>query len=272
MRLATIRTDSSTAAARIDGDTAVLLDAPDVGEVLRRRAEGEPVGETGDRLARGAVDLAPVVPRPRKILCVGLNYRTHILEMGRELPVVPTLFAKFDQTLTGPFDDLELPPESASVDWEAELVVVVGQRVRRVGEDAAQEAIAGYTVANDISMRDWQYRTPEWLQGKAFEASTPLGPELVTADEIDAGDLAIGCEVNGEVMQSARTSELVFGPAALVAYISQMITHEPGDLILTGTSGGVGHARKPPVFLAPGDEVRTTVEGIGTLVNHCRRP
>lgn len=270
MRLATIRTGATTAAARVDGDTAVVLDAPDVGEVLRRRFEGGVVAETGDRAARSELDLAPVVPRPRKIFCVGLNYRDHILEMGRELPAHPTLFAKFDQTLTGPFDDLRLPAESTSVDWEAELVVVVGRRARHVGEEAAREAIAGYTVANDISMRDWQNRTPEWLQGKAFEASTPLGPEMVTADELDAGDLAIQCEVNGTVMQSARTSALVFGPAALVAYISQIITLEPGDLILTGTTGGVGHARKPPVYLAPGDEVRTTIEGIGTLINRCR--
>jgi acylpyruvate hydrolase len=267
MRLVTVRTEAGTAAGRVEDDDIVLLGARDVGVVLERRAEGVPVIETGEILARAAADLAPVVPRPRKIICVGLNYRTHILEMGRDLPEFPTLFAKFDRTLTGPFDDIALPAESSSVDWEVELTVVVGRPARRVGVDEAAYAIAGYTVANDVSMRDWQSRTIEWLQGKAFEASTPVGPVLVTADEVDAGNLEVTCSVNGSVMQQARTSDLVFGPAALVSYASTIVTLDPGDLVLTGTPGGVGQARKPPVFLQPGDEMRTTVEGIGSLVN-----
>jgi acylpyruvate hydrolase len=269
MRFVTLRTAGGTAAGRVDGDTVVVLDALDVRDVLERRAAGDAVGETGERVARASADLAPVVPRPRKIFCVGLNYRNHILEMGRDLPEFPTLFAKFDRTLTGPFDDIPLPPESQGVDWEVELTIVIGRAGRRVPESDAMSLVAGYTVANDISMRDWQGRTVEWLQGKAFEASTPLGPELVTADEIDAEDLEVRCEVNGEVMQRSRTSELVFGPASLVSYVSTIVTLDPGDLILTGTPGGVGQARKPPVFLTAGDEVRTSIEGIGTLVNRC---
>jgi acylpyruvate hydrolase len=266
MRLVTVRTSAGTVAGRVEGEDIVLLDAPDVGAVLARRAAADEPRETGS-LPRTGAELAAVVPRPRKIVCVGLNYRNHILEMGRELPAFPTLFAKFDRTLAGPFDDIALPAESQSVDWEVELTLVVGRAVRRASADEAKTAIAGYTVANDVSMRDWQNRTVEWLQGKAFEASTPLGPELVTADEVDAGDLEVTCEVNGTVMQQSRTSELVFGPAALVSYVSTIVTLDPGDLILTGTPGGVGQARKPPLFLKSGDELRTTVEGIGTLVN-----
>jgi acylpyruvate hydrolase len=269
MRLVTVRTDGGTTAGRVDGDTVVLLDAPDVRAVLERQAAGSTPAETGARVDRATADLAPLVPRPRKIFCVGLNYRNHILEMGRELPQHPTLFAKFDRTLTGPYDDIPLPPESEQVDWEVELTIVIGRSGRRVPESEALSLVGGYTVANDISMRDWQSRTIEWLSGKSFEASTPVGPELVTPDEIDVSDLEVRCEVNGEVMQVSRTSQLLFGPAALVSYISTIVTLDPGDLILTGTPGGVGNARKPPVFLHAGDEVRTTVEGLGELVNRC---
>ena len=243
--------------------------ARDVGEVLERQADGRAVAETGSTVALASAALAPVVVRPRKILCVGLNYRDHILEMGREIPGVPTLFAKFDRTLIGADDNIQLPPESAEIDWEVELGLVIGRRVRRASIEQARNAIAGYTVANDISMRDWQRRTPEWLQGKAFESSTPVGPAMVTPDELDAADLEVRCEVNGELMQCSRTSQLVFGPAELVSYASRIITLDPGDLILTGTPGGVGSARQPPVFLKPGDQVRTTVENIGTLTNTC---
>ncbi len=190
--------------------------------------------------------------------------------MGRELPSHPTLFAKFPDTLTGARDDLILPAESEEVDWEAELGVVVGAPVRRASTEEAAAAIAGFTVVNDVSMRDWQWRTAQWLQGKMFEASTPVGPWLVTGDEVDgAADLAIGCEVDGVVMQSSRTSDLLFGPAELVAYVSRITTVRPGDVIATGTPGGVGAARSPKVFLAPGQVLRTVIEGIGECVNRC---
>ena len=215
-------------------------------------------------------DFAPVVTNPSKVICAGLNYRTHIAETGRELPQYPTLFAKFAETLMGPNDDLVLPAVSEKVDWEVELAVVIGTPVYRASADEALAAIAGYAASNDVSMRDWQRRTLQWLAGKMFEHSTPVGPYLVTPDEVDhAADLEIRCEVDGAVMQQARTSDLLFRPADIVAYASQAITLRPGDLLLTGTTGGVGDARKPPVYLKPGQVLRSYVEGLGECVNTC---
>jgi acylpyruvate hydrolase len=271
MKLATIRVAGGTAAVRMDGDTAIELGVPDVGGLLAR-SDWRDVATRADGRRHTAADLdyAPVVPRPSKIVCVGLNYRTHILEMGRDLPQYPTLFAKFANTLLGAYDDLVLPSVSDEVDWEAELGVVIGASVRRAEPADARSAIAGYTVVNDISMRDWQWRTGEWLQGKAFEASTPVGPWLVTPDEVgDAEDLELVCSVDGELRQSARTSDLLFRPADIVAYVSQFTTLEPGDLIATGTPGGVGAARDPKLFLAAGQVVRNAIEGLGECRNCC---
>jgi acylpyruvate hydrolase len=271
MRLATIRTEYGTTAARLDGDVLVPLDAADVGEMLASGDEGPGRQREGAALVPVAeADFAPVVPRPGKVICVGLNYREHILETGRELPAYPTLFAKFADTLTGARDDLVLPSVSEKIDWEVELGVIIGRPVYRATAAEAAAAIAGYTVVNDVSMRDWQSRTLQWLQGKMFERTTPVGPYLVTAAEAgDAADLEVRCEVDGVVMQQSRTSDLLFGPADIVAYASQAITLKPGDLIATGTPGGVGNARKPPVYLQPGNVLRTFIEGLGECVNHC---
>ncbi|AEY85473.1 maleylpyruvate isomerase [Streptomyces hygroscopicus subsp. jinggangensis 5008] len=198
-----------------------------------------------------------------------MNYRTHIAEMGRELPQFPTLFAKFPEALIGPHDTLTLPPESDAVDWEAELAVVVGHRVRRADRETASAAIAGYTILNDITARDWQFRTREWLQGKTWEATTPLGPCLVTPDEL-APDAEISCAVDDEVVQKSSIGDLVFDAADLIAYISTVITLNPGDIIATGTTGGVGHARKPPRYLRDGQTVVTRIAGIGELINPVR--
>jgi acylpyruvate hydrolase len=270
MRLATVRTAEGTRAVRVEDEDAVDLGHPDLGALLRRpdwRAEAAAADGTRHDLA--TLDYAPVVPFPEKIVCVGLNYRAHILEMGRELPDVPTLFAKYARSLIGAHDPITLPAGSEQVDWEAELGVVVGAEVRHATREQAAAALAGYTVVNDITARDYQYRTLQWLQGKTFEASTPVGPWLVTTEDGSApGELS--CTVDGELVQKADTGDLVFDAAALVAYVSSIITLVPGDLIATGTPGGVGHARKPPRYLGAGSEVVTRVEGVGECRNTCR--
>jgi len=271
MRFATIRTGAGTTAARLDGDTLIPLDASDVGELL---ASGDPAAVAARPgavpVSAADADFAPLVMNPSKVLCVGLNYRTHIAETGRELPEYPTFFAKFAETLMGANDDLAIPVVSEKVDWEVELTAVIGTPVYRASTDEALAAIAGYATSNDVSMRDWQRRTLQWQAGKMFQHSTPVGPYLVTPDEVDHGrDLEIRCEVDGVVMQQARTSDLLFSPADIVAYASQAITLRPGDLLLTGTTGGVGDARKPPVYLQPGQVLRTYIEGLGECVNHC---
>jgi acylpyruvate hydrolase len=275
MRLATVRTPAGTRAARFEGDRLLLLEAGDVGSLLASTSPGSHLDAvralepTGEMVAEQA-SFAPVVTCPEKIFCVGLNYRAHILEMSRALPGYPTLFAKFASGLIGAYDDLVLPSVSDAVDWEVELGVVIGRQVRRATIEEAREAIAGFTVVNDVSMRDWQGRTTQFLQGKAFDASTPVGPVVVTGDEIgDAADLEVRCDVDGVVMQRGRTSDLLFGPAAIVSYISQFATLCPGDLISTGTPGGVGAGRDPQVFLRPGQVLTTAIEGIGSCVNRC---
>ncbi|HEY3240475.1 MAG TPA: fumarylacetoacetate hydrolase family protein [Acidimicrobiia bacterium] len=274
MKILTFRTAGGTRAGRLEGDDVVELDFADAGALLATGAGWRRQAEQADgrRHALADLELAPVVVAPRKIICLGLNYAAHIIELGRELPQYPTLFAKFARCLVGARDPIVLPTDQ--VDWEAELAFVIGSEVRHASREEAGAAIAGYSVCNDISVRDFQNRTLEWLQGKTFEHSTPLGPWLVTSDEVMADpaetpDLAIRCEVDGEVRQSSRTADLLFGPAAIVEYVSRIVTLEPGDVISTGTPGGVGIGRTPPVFLAPGQVVRTVVEGVGELVNEC---
>ncbi|MGW0479508.1 fumarylacetoacetate hydrolase family protein [Nonomuraea sp. NPDC003214] len=276
MKLATLRLPRRTAAVRIDGDLAVEVGSPDVGALLAHHDWRERASAAdGARHPLTTADLAPVVPHPGKIICVGLNYRAHILEMGRELPAYPTLFAKFADALIGPYDDIELPAVSDAVDWEAELAVVIGADVRHATPEQAGAAIAGYAVFNDVSVRDYQNRTAQWLQGKTFEATTPFGPYLVTPDELEGelaeGGLAMQCEVDGEVVQQADTADLVFPPAELIAYISGIVTLRPGDVIATGTPGGVGHARRPPRYLGDGSKLVTRIAGLGEQVNTARR-
>jgi acylpyruvate hydrolase len=260
-------------AVRVEGDELVELPYANVIALLGDPGWREQAGAAGGRRHRSSAAVLDPPVRPAKVVCVGLNYRSHIEEMGRPLPDHPTLFIKFADTLTGPYDDLVIPEVSAEVDWEVELGVVVGRPARNVDEAAAAACIAGYTVVNDISMRDWQWRTMQWDQGKNFEASTPVGPFVVTGDELgDPGgtgavDLEVICRVDGETMQSGRTSDLLFKPAAIVAYVSQFTTLRPGDLIATGTPGGVGAGRDPKVFLAPGQVLETAIEGIGACRN-----
>ncbi|MBN9098966.1 MULTISPECIES: fumarylacetoacetate hydrolase family protein [unclassified Pseudonocardia] len=271
MRLATIRTATGNRAVRVDGDTATETGDADVRALLehtdwrdRAAAAAGPAHQVAD------LDYAPLVPSPEKIICVGLNYRDHVLEMGNELPEYPTVFAKYAPALVGAHDDVVLPAVSDNVDWEAELTVVIGSSVRHATPETAKAAIAGYTVMNDVSVRDWQNRTKQFLQGKTFEHSTPLGPWLVTSDEVPEGGLPISTTLDGETVQSSSTAELVFGPVDLVVYLSTILTLNPGDVIATGTPGGVGHARKPPRYLTDGAVLVTTVEGVGELRNTCR--
>jgi len=267
MKLATIAApDGDAVAMALDDGRLQRLAAADLAALLSspRGAAWEQVGEPLDATQ---VRFRPLVPRPGKIFCVGLNYRSHIAEMGRPMPDAPTLFAKFASSLLGAYDDIEASPNSTQIDWEAELAFVIGRPLRRASATEAKAAIAGYTVANDISMRDWQWRTTQWLQGKTFDRSTPVGPYLTTADETDASDLQLTCEVDGQIMQQARTSDLLFTPDEIAAYISQFATLEPGDLILSGTPGGVGAGRDPKMFLQVGQQVTTTIEGLGSCVN-----
>lgn len=270
LRLATVRTNVGTVAGALEGDFYRELPASDVGALLRMPGWHDIARTQGQTHRLGPASLAQLVTTPEKILCLGLNYESHIRELGRELPVFPTLFSKYSDALVGPSDPIVLPGVSNEADWEAELALVIGETIRGGGEDAARSAIAGFTIMNDITMRDWQYRTSQWLQGKSFESSTPIGPSLVTPDQVDwAADLAISCHVDGQLMQDSRTSDLLFSPIQIVSYISQFTTLRPGDVIATGTPGGVGAARDPKVFLKAGQVVRTEIEGIGVMANRC---
>jgi acylpyruvate hydrolase len=269
MRLLTFRTNGGTRAGRLDGDRVVELADADVGALLARGEAGlaDAQGASGSGRPLSELDLAPVIVDPPKIICVGQNYLAHINEQGVKVPEYPTLFNKFRRSLIGPHDDIVLPRVSDEVDWEVELTIVMGKHARHVTGAAAEDAIFGYTILNDTSIRDWQFRTTQWMQGKAFEASTPVGPSVVSKDELDGENLRLWTEVDGTIMQDSTTSDLLFKLADVVAYCSQMITLEPGDLIATGTPSGVGFARKPPVFLQPGQTIRCGIDGIGELVN-----
>lgn len=215
----------------------------------------------------GVKILAPVL-NPGKMICVGHNYREHIMEMGREIPKVPVVFAKFSNTIIGPQDDIPFFPVSEQLDYEAEFAFVIGKRARNVSEADALNYVAGYTIINDVTYRDLQRRTIEWLQGKTVEGTAPMGPWLVTSDELDnPSGLDVVLTVNGEQRQRSNTENLVFTVPFLVEFLSNLMTLEPGDVILTGTPGGVGVAREPQVFLKDGDVVRIEIDRIGALEN-----
>lgn len=273
MRLATVRTPRGTRAAVMSDDSLTLLDAPDVGNLLAMGDPDDLRSPLGERIDAESAELAQPVLAPSKIVCLGLNYEPHARETGRELPRYPTLFSKFARALAGPRDPIRLPANVSQADWEAELAFVIGRTTRDATEAEAAAAIAGYTVLNDVSMRDWQRRTPQWLQGKTFEATTPVGPVLVTPDEVDgAADLRISCRIDDEVVQEGSTADLLFSPSEIVSYLSSIVTLDPGDLVSTGTPSGVGVARDPQRFLSPGQVMITSIEGIGDLVNEIRGP
>jgi 2-keto-4-pentenoate hydratase/2-oxohepta-3-ene-1,7-dioic acid hydratase in catechol pathway len=297
MKLATVsRAEGQTRAGRVEGNEIVLLPFADVGELL---ASGEnwPDSATsnGERIALADARLLRPVANPSKIFCVGRNYLEHIREGGNdqgEAPAFPELFVKFADSLTGPYQDIPLPAGSGygdvreavsaaakvptlfvpvtsdCVDWEAELVVVVGKTVRRAGETEAAAAIAGFTVGNDVSVRDWQLATPTMTMGKSFDTHGPMGPWMVTADEIgDPHRLRLQTWVNDDLRQDAKTDDLIFDCFQQVEHLTTAFTLEPGDVVATGTPAGVGIAMKPPAWLVAGDVVRIEIEGIGTLEN-----
>ena len=223
---------------------------------------------TGESLPLADVSLRPVVPRPGKIICVGLNYKAHVEEGVFDLPDYPALFPKFADTLIGAGEAIVLPPESEAVDYEAELAFVVGSPVRRASGDEALAAVGGYTIANDVSMRDYQYKSHQWMAGKAWGRSTPLGPWLVTPDEVgDPHELDITLDLNGERMQDANTRLFIFDIPTIVATISEFTPLAVGDVVLTGTPAGVGYRRDPKVLLKDGDRIVVEIAGVGRLEN-----
>jgi len=244
----------------------LAMGADGLGRAQAARDSGEPISDV--RL------LAPV-PDPQKVICIGLNYADHAAESGNTVGDEPVVFNKFPTTIRADGDDIVLPAVSDQVDYEAELVVVIGVGGKNIPREEALSAVAGYACGHDVSARDWQIGKPggQWLLGKGFDSFAPYGPELVTGDEVgDPGKLGISLRLNGQTMQDSNTQELIFSIDYLVSYLSQVCTLMPGDLIFTGTPPGVGAARKPPVFLKPGDTVEVEIEKIGLLTNNVVGP
>jgi 2-keto-4-pentenoate hydratase/2-oxohepta-3-ene-1,7-dioic acid hydratase in catechol pathway len=282
MRLATIQTSAGNRAAVMDGQSYVDLHATDsslpksVREIISGGTRTLKAAEQATRWpkairhdAAGVKLLAPI-PDPAKIICLGLNYRDHAIESGAAIPKEPILFSKYATALIGHEEAIVLPPVSREVDYEAELVIVVGKRGRNIQSADAMNHVAGYTIGHDVSARDWQLKKEgkQWMVGKTFDTFAPTGPVMVTADELtDPHHLPIRLCLNGQTMQDSNTDQMIFDVPRVLAYLSQVFTLEPGDLIFTGTPPGVGFARKPPVFLKAGDVVEVEIEGIGLLRN-----
>ncbi len=286
MRLVTVQTDRGPRACAVGDDHRFVdLNAadpslpPSVKAILglgpdgrKRAAEAAKTGEL--RYDPHAGGLLPPVPDPQKVICLGLNYRDHAIESGAEIPSEPVIFSKFPSALIGPEAPILLPSISDEVDYEAELVVVIGPGGRDIPREKAMEHVGGYTVGHDVSARDWQLRKPgkQWLAGKTFDTFAPIGPAVVTPDEVpDPHNLGIRLHLNGETMQDSSTSQLIFRIDEVIAYLSRICTLEPGDLLFTGTPPGVGMARKPPVWLKPGDVVEVEIDHLGTLRNPIAR-
>jgi acylpyruvate hydrolase len=269
VRLATVTVGGRTSAARAEDDRYVLLPYADAGELLEQAGWSRLAAADGESVATADVRVEPVVPHPPKIVCLGRNYAEHVSETGHCLPEHPVLFSKFTSSLTGPYDDVPMPAPSDRLDWEAELAVVIGTPGRDIPKEQALSHVAGYTVSNDLSVRDYQNRTGQWLAGKAWDGLTPLGPHLVTVNELPPGatGLEISCSVDGVMTQKSTTDKMIFDVATVIADISVFTRLEPGDVILTGTPSGVGNARQPKVFLTPGQVVVTRIEGIGATRN-----
>lgn len=246
-----------------------ILDLIEAGVAGRAKAETFAADAASEnKYALKSVKLLAPIPRPRKLICVGLNYRDHATETGSQIPDVPTIFNKFATAVIGPGDDIVLPKVSKSPDYEAEFAFVIGVGGRHIAAEDWQKHMFGYTMINDVSARDYQRATTQWLMGKTFDTFAPMGPWIVTADEIaDPHSLDIQLEIDGEILQNSNTRELIFKIPDLIAFLSSVFTLEPGDIVSTGTPAGVGVARNPQRFLRPGEEVTVRIPGIGELVN-----
>ena len=265
MRLVSFEHDDVVYAGAIEGSDVITAGEGGVGSWLRQQGLPRDPPE-GESLSLSSVRLLPPVFDPGKIVCLGLNYRSHAEEAGLEAPEVPTFFAKWPNALAAPGADVSLPAWSSKVDYEAEVAFVIARRCRDVAEADALDAIAGYTLLNDLSARDYQFKTPQWMPGKVFDGSAPCGPALVTPDEAGPPDaIEISLTLNGEQMQSASTADLIHSIPSVVAYLSKLMTLEPGDIVSTGTPAGVGSVRQPRVWLKPGDEVVVESPTLGRL-------
>jgi 2-keto-4-pentenoate hydratase/2-oxohepta-3-ene-1,7-dioic acid hydratase in catechol pathway len=265
MRLVSYNRGGAVYAGVVVGSDVVEAGEGGVGELLRSGALPTAVPD-GEPIPLSSVRLLPPVIDPAKIVCLGLNYRTHAEEAGLEAPVVPTFFAKWANALAAPGADVSLPSYSEKVDYEAEVAFVIGRRCRDVAEAYWADVVAGFTLLNDLSARDYQFKTPQWGPGKVFDGSAPCGPALVTLDEAGPPDaIEISLTLNGEVMQSASTADLIHSIPTVVAYLSKLMTLEPGDIISTGTPAGVGSVRQPRVWLKPGDEAVVESPQLGRL-------
>ncbi|MFT4009654.1 MAG: fumarylacetoacetate hydrolase family protein [Nocardioidaceae bacterium] len=255
--------------ALVEGDSLVpLVGITELGLQTPSSLLADPPLDRSATFARTEAQLRPVVPHPQKIICVGLNYRTHIHETGRDDSSYPVLFTKFATSLVGPYDPILVPAESAQVDWEGEIAVIIGTPARRVSHQKALSHVAGYSIANDVSMRDFQHRTHQWLQGKTWDSSNPLGPELVTPEEApDFADMEMVVHYDNLEVQRTTADLMVFGVPELISTISTFTTLLPGDVILSGTPGGVGARRDPPLFMEPGHRVSVEVTGLGRIDN-----
>lgn len=256
---------------RVEGeeivDLGALDDAPE--DLKAAIVAGKLVGDTdAPRLSRAAVRLLPVIPNPSKILCVGHNYESHRVETGRDKTKHPSIFTRFADTLVGAHDPIIRPAVSSDLDFEAELAVVIGKGGRNIPESEAMDHVAGFSCFNDASLRDWQWHTRQFIPGKNFPGTAPFGPELVTPDEItDMDGVEVKAVLNGEVMQSATLDHMLFPIPVIIAYVSTFTPLSPGDVIATGTPGGVGAKRTPPVWMKAGDTIEVHVSGIGTIVS-----
>lgn len=268
MRLLSVEIEGQNRVVEVVGDELLPLGGlTELGAETTIEAVRRAPRDMASTVSAAQAKLRPLVPRAGKVFCVGLNYLSHVEETKRDLPEYPVLFPKFGSSFIAPDADIMLPPESTQVDYEGELAVIIGKTGRRIPESEAENYVLGYTVANDVTMRDYQYKTHQWMQGKAWDDSTPLGPALVTPEEVDIADLRITTTLNGEVLQDSRTSLLMFSVPRLISLISEFTTLEPGDIILSGTPGGVGFRRDPQVFLRDGDVVSVEIDKIGRITN-----